>query len=111
MADWVQRSISPTVSPVPPDYSKLQRRFGEWSGYAGNVRTASGARTPYAEQWILSVERQVGKGGKANIAYVGNRAMHLLSAMTPYNYIPLQDLSLGNSLYDTFQPGRRAWMV
>jgi hypothetical protein len=70
------------------------------------VRSAAGARTPYAEQWILSIERQVGNGGKASIAYVANKGTNLNSRFDPYNYIPFSNLALGSKLYDTFAPGQ-----
>jgi hypothetical protein len=97
----------PGGAPTTPNFDGGSLN-GQDTARNGSVRAPFGARTPYAEQWILSIERQVGKGGQASVAYVGNKGTHLNSRLNPYNYAPLQDLALGNKLYDTFQPGESA---
>ena len=58
----------------------------------------------YSQQWNLAVERTIGSGTTASLAYAGSKGSHLIIA-SPYtgsglqiNQIPDQYLSLGNDL-------------
>ena len=78
---------------------------GQDSNAIAPWRDASGGRTPYAEQWNLTIERQLGQG-IFSIAYAGNKGTRLYSSISPRNTLPLSMLSLGQKLYDVFQPGQ-----
>ncbi|MDR3724383.1 MAG: TonB-dependent receptor [Terracidiphilus sp.] len=39
------------------------------------------ARTPYSEQWHLSLQQQIGSENRITVAYVGNRGVHLVSLL------------------------------
>ena len=59
----------------------------------------SWATKPYYQQWSLSVQRELPGNSVAEIAYSGNRGVHLYDdQMAALNRIPVSDWSLGNSL-------------
>src|SRR6266446_2824338 len=60
---------------------------------------------PRSQQWNLTVDREIAKGFMVGLAYVGNRSTHLPSNNDPLNALDPKLLSLGNQLYDEFQPG------
>jgi Carboxypeptidase regulatory-like domain len=53
--------------------------------------------TPYAQHWMLSIERQLGTGMLANISYVGTSAHHLLVLEEANPANPALCLSLGSA--------------
>jgi hypothetical protein len=65
--------------------------------------------TPYAEHWMLSVERQLGTGTLTSVSYIGAEAHHLLVLEEANPANPALCLSLGVSLCGPFneQAARR----
>ena len=53
------------------------------------------------QSWNFSVQQQLAPDLILSVAYVGNKSQNLRSAagQGQYNNFPLQDLSLGQSLY------------
>lgn len=72
---------------------------------AGNYRPFDSNRLPYAQQWNLSYEHQFSENVYGAVAYVGNKGTRLLSQINPINVLNPSLLSMGNKLYDQFQPG------
>jgi hypothetical protein len=52
--------------------------------------------TPYAESWSVNVERQIGSGAVAEIAYAGSRGIHLMYCYNANEVQPGADISLSN---------------
>ena len=69
-------------------------------------RPAKANHLPYAGQWNLTVERELGGNSYASVSYVGTKGTRLLSQLYPLNALNPKLLSMGNSLYDTFSPGQ-----
>jgi len=63
-------------------------------------------RLPYAQQWNLTIEHQITNDFYINTAYVGNKGTRLLSTVAPLNALNPNLLSMGQQLYDEFQPGQ-----
>lgn len=72
---------------------------------APNYRPADANRLPYAQQWNLSIERQISANTYAGIAYVANKGTRLVSQINPLNAINPTYLSMGAQLNDQFTPG------
>jgi hypothetical protein len=58
--------------------------------------------TPYAEHWMLSVERQFGAGTLANLSYIGAESHHLLVLEEANPADPALCLSLGSTVCGPF---------
>ena len=69
-------------------------------------RTLDANERPRSHQWNLTLDREIAKGFMVGAAYVGNRSTHLPSNNDPLNALDPKLLSLGNQLYDEFQPGQ-----
>lgn len=69
-------------------------------------RPFNGNREAYAQQWNLSVDHEFTGNFYINASYVANKGQHLLSAMNPSNTLDPQLLSMGEDLFNTFQPGQ-----
>ena len=63
-------------------------------------------RLPYAQQWNLTVEHQFTSNFYIDAAYVGNKGTRLPSTYNPLNGISPKYLSMGQDLFDQFQPGQ-----
>lgn len=74
--------------------------------YPGAYREFNDGNLPYTQQWNLTVERQFTKDLALNVAYVGNKGTHLISGIASPNVLNPNLLSMGNALYDQFQPGQ-----
>jgi hypothetical protein len=74
---------------------------GNGSGY----RPFDANKRPYSHQWNITVDRELGKDLALSVAYVGTLGRRLPSAIAPINAIDPRFLSMGNALYDEFQPG------
>jgi Carboxypeptidase regulatory-like domain/TonB dependent receptor len=72
----------------------------------GLYRGLEHGRPPYAQQWNLTVERQLSKDTYVTAAYVANKGTRLISGVAAVNALNPSSLSLGSQLYDTFQPGQ-----
>ena len=62
-------------------------------------------RLPYAQQWNLSLERQLTNNMMVSAAYVANKGTRLPSRLAPLNALNPSLLSMGSALNDQFQPG------
>jgi hypothetical protein len=58
--------------------------------------------TPYAEHWMLSIERQFGAGTLADLSYIGAESHHLLVLEEANPADPARCLSLGTALCGPF---------
>lgn len=97
-------SINATVGvPFPAGIALPPGRNANFVNYVG-TRFASrvpGAPQPYAQQWNLALERQIGRNGALTMAYAGSKGTHLLTqgAFTfsniNINQVPDQYLALG----------------
>lgn len=74
--------------------------------YPGAYREFNKGRLPYTQQWNLTIERQLTKDMYVTAAYVANKGTHLISGIASPNILNPSLLSMGNSLYDQFQPGQ-----
>jgi len=72
----------------------------------GLYRGVEHGRPPYAQQWNLTVERQLTKDAYFTAAYVANKGTRLISGVAAVNALDPQYLSLGSKLYDNFSPGQ-----
>src|SRR5713226_9549796 len=72
-----------------------------------NYRPFDGNHRPYAQQWNLTIERQIPGNFLITAAYVANKGTRLPSRIDPINALDPQLLSTyGSKLYDQFQPGQ-----
>jgi hypothetical protein len=77
------------------------------NGQSGPVyRPAEANRLPYAQQWNFTVDHQFTNNFYISAAYVANKGTRLLSNVAPINTLNPSYLSLGQQLYDQFQPGQ-----
>jgi hypothetical protein len=74
--------------------------------YPDMYRAFAPARVPYSQQWNLTVEHQFTNNFYISTAYVANKGTHLMSQVAPINVLNPSLLSMGNELYDQFQPGQ-----
>jgi hypothetical protein len=58
----------------------------------------------YAEQWNLTIQRQVRQDWLVEAAYLGNRGVHLFMANQQLDALPDQDLALGSSALNQLVP-------
>ena len=63
-------------------------------------------RLSNAQQWNLTVEHQLTPNLYITAAYVGNKGTRLPSTAVPLNALDPKYLSMGQQLYDQFQPGQ-----
>jgi hypothetical protein len=69
-------------------------------------RPFDAGRLPYTQQWNLTVEHQFTSDLYISTAYVGNKGARLASALDAPNVLNPTLLSMGQHLYDQFQPGQ-----
>jgi Carboxypeptidase regulatory-like domain len=74
--------------------------------YPGVYREFNKGHLSNSQQWNLTIERQVTNDFYVNVAYVGNKGTHLISGIASPNALNPSLLSMGNALYDQFQPGQ-----
>ncbi len=79
---------------------------GYRNGRSTLYRPFDANRLSYAQQWNLTIERQVGTDLLVSVAYVANKGTRLPSAISPVNALDPRYLSLREKLYDEFQPGQ-----
>jgi len=56
------------------------------------------ASTPSSQQWNLNIQHEIRGGFVAEIGYLGNHGVHMISGNYNLNALPNQSLSLGDSL-------------
>lgn len=69
-------------------------------------RPTDANRLPYAQQWNFTVDHQFTNQTYISAAYVANKGTRLLSDIAPINTLNPSYLSMGQQLYDEFQPGQ-----
>ena len=72
----------------------------------GLYRGFEHGRPPYAQQWNLTIERELSKDLYVTAGYVANKGTRLISAVAAVNAISPQFLSLGSKLNDQFTAGQ-----
>jgi hypothetical protein len=98
-AFYLQDGFPQDFTPPPfiqSDYSNGQDIY--YRALDANQRARS-------QQWSLTVDRVISPGFTVSLAYVGSHGTRLFSNNVPINVLDPQYLSLGNALYDEFQPG------
>jgi hypothetical protein len=69
-------------------------------------RPADANKRPYAHQWNVTVDRELGRNLSLSVAYVGSAGRRLPSSIDPINAINPTYLSMGPQLNDEFVPGQ-----
>jgi len=83
--------------PIPP----LGSAVGPNAFYSQNVSSIQrNDRTPYSQQFTLSLQRQLRGGYLLESSYSGNKGTKLVGASYDYNQLDPRFLSLGSSLLD-----------
>ena len=97
---------------LPTDYAKppfLDPAYinGQYiDGYTSVYRPLDGNRLPYSQQWNLTIEKEFTTNFYISAGYVGSKGTRLYSHTAPLNVLDPKLLSMGNALYDEFQPGQ-----
>ena len=63
-------------------------------------------RLSYAQQWNLTIDHEFGHNLAVSAGYVGNKGTRLASRIAPLNALDPRLLSMGQRLFDQFQPGQ-----
>ncbi len=84
-----------------PPYLDASYRNGQDLAY----RPFDANRRPYSQQWNFTIERQFGADSYVSVGYVGNKGTRLPSKILPLNALNPSLLSVGEKLFDEFQPG------
>lgn len=94
---WDTNSV-PVVPPTP---------FGPslGAGQVVNAFSKSYSYAPYSQQWNVNLQHQLPWNVLLTAAWVGNRGIHLPSALNPINQLNPSYLSMGSKLADVFKPG------
>lgn len=81
--------------------------IGPQSGVANTIYQLSrnDGYAPYTQQWNVNVQRQLPYDMFLNVAYVGNREIHVTSNLDHPNQYPDSALQLGGKLTDSFYTG------
>ena len=92
----------PAITPgeTPPFISS-----GFRNGQSILYRPFEANRRSYSAQWNFTIERQI-RDSQVSIAYVGNRGLRLPSQIAGLNALNPSLLSMGDKLFDEFQPGQ-----
>ncbi|MHB1700101.1 MAG: outer membrane beta-barrel protein [Acidobacteriaceae bacterium] len=88
--DWASRQM-PLPPPVPFNPSMA-------NGHSIYYFNSNSGLAPYDEAWSLNLQRQLPWNMFLNVAYVGNRAVHLPSGMNPINQPDPSILQYGSLL-------------
>jgi Carboxypeptidase regulatory-like domain len=77
------------------------------NGQSGPLyRPSTANRLPYGQQWNLTVDHEFTNNFYVSAAYVANKGSRLLSDVDPINTLNPALLSMGEKLFDEFQPGQ-----
>jgi hypothetical protein len=103
-AFFLDNGYPQTFTP-PPD---IRSDFDNGKSINGGqgYRPADANERPYAHQWNITVDRELGRNLSLSVAYVGSAGRRLPSSIDPVNAIDPANLSMGNALYDEFQTGQ-----
>ncbi|HLJ16637.1 MAG TPA: carboxypeptidase regulatory-like domain-containing protein [Bryobacteraceae bacterium] len=90
--------------PYTPPSTPQQAQSVQFVTGAGATSANTGNVTPYAEQWNLTVERQLARGFLVSVGYVGNLAEHLFIStnLNPAIYGP--GATVGNTAQRRIYP-------
>jgi hypothetical protein len=83
---------------VPPPFIDSAYRNGQSLLY----RTIDGNERQRAQQWNISVDREISPGFTVGVAYVGSKGTRILSSNRPLNALDPAYLSLGDILYQEY---------
>ena len=86
---------------TPPPF--IQSDFANGQGIY--YRALNGNERSRSQQWNITVDRQLSPGFTVSLAYVGSHGTRIFSSNVPLNALDPKYLSLGDALYDEFQPG------
>ena len=75
------------------------------NGQGVYYRPLDANKRPYAHQWNITVDREIGRNFSLSVGYVGSAGRRLPSSIEPLNALDPTYLSMGNQLYDEFEPG------
>src|SRR5439155_10063139 len=96
----------PTDYQKPPIIDPAYNNGQSFDNFNSVYRPFDSNRLPYTQQWNLSIEREFTTNFYINAAYVGTKGTRLYSRTAPLNVLDPKLLSMGNALYDEFQPGQ-----
>ncbi|MHB1781695.1 MAG: outer membrane beta-barrel protein [Acidimicrobiales bacterium] len=86
--DW---DTFPMPNPPPLPFSPSMAN----GGFPTMLDTKKAGIAPYTQQWVLSLQRQLPWDQFLTVAYIGNRIIHLPSALNDPNQLDPKYLSLG----------------
>ena len=87
---------------TPPPFIDSGFRNGQGLMY----RPLDANERAHSQQWNLTVDREIRPGFTVGLAYVGSHGSRVPSANLPINTLDPRLLSMGQALYDEFQPGQ-----
>jgi hypothetical protein len=91
----------------PQNYTKPPFIASDFANGQGLMfRTLDGNERPRSHQWNLTIDREIAEGFTVGLAYVGSHGERVPSSNRPLNVLDPAYLSLGEKLYDEFQPGQ-----
>ncbi len=91
---------------LPQNFEKPPIIAGDYKNGQGILyRPIDANKRSYSHQWNVTVDRELGRNLSLSVAYVGSAGRRLPSSLSPLNAIDPAYLSMGNALYDEFQPG------
>ena len=99
-AFYLQQGLPQTFTP-PPIISDAYK-----NGQGILYRPADANKRPYAHQWNITVDRELGRNMSLSVAYVGTLGRRLPSSIDPLNAINPTYLSMGDALLHEFAPGQ-----
>jgi hypothetical protein len=79
---------------------------GARNGQNVNYRPFDANRLPYSQQWNLTIEHELQNRLVLSLAYVANKGTRVPSNVAHLNALDPRLLSMGNQLFDEFQPGQ-----
>ena len=96
------------VDGLPQNFTRppfISTTFDNGNG-VGLIRPFGRYLPPNSQQWNLTIEHQFSNDFYVSAGYVGNQGSHLISIWSADNTLNPSLFSMGNKLYDIFQPGQ-----
>jgi hypothetical protein len=91
----------------PQDYARPPFIASDFANGQGlTYRPLDANERAHSQQWNLTIDREVTPGFTVGLAYVGSHGSRVPSSNEPLNVLDPSLLSLGERLYDEFQPGQ-----
>ncbi len=92
---------------LPQDFTKPPIVSSDFKNGQGILyRPADANKRSYSHQWNVTVDRELARNLSLSVAYVGSAGRRLPSSLDPINALNPSLLSMGNALFDEFQPGQ-----